>query len=60
MGLIVQPENSSELAQAIIKILKDPNSYLGNPQNILKYTTKEFFAETYENLFSDLLGEDHQ
>ena len=51
MGIIIPPANSQELAQAIIKILDEPEKYQGNSENLLQLSTPESVASAYEAAF---------
>jgi glycosyltransferase involved in cell wall biosynthesis len=54
-GLIVPPENASELAKAIIKILDSPSNFQGNPQLIIEKSTPEAVGKIYEEFFMQLI-----
>lgn len=59
-GLIVPPENASELAKAIIKILDSPSNFQGNPQLILEKSTPEAVGNIYEEFFMQLIRSNRQ
>lgn len=54
-GLIVEPGNASELAQAIIRLLDKPVDFQGSPQRIIEKSTPEAVGQIYEALFIELL-----
>ena len=54
MGIIVAPNNSAALSEAIIEILDKPDKYQGNPKKILEYSTPDYVAGRYEDIFNSL------
>ena len=55
MGIIVPPENPVEIAQAIIKILEQPERFRGTPDALLPLTTADAVTRAYEELFLALV-----
>lgn len=53
-GIITPPADSKALAQAIIKILDQPEAYQGQPQKILEACTPQRVAQEYEQIFIHL------
>lgn len=50
-GLIVPPQDSQALAQALIAILESPQRYRGQTENLVRATSPQVVAEEYERLF---------
>lgn len=57
MGLIVPPQDSNNLARALISILDKPNGYNGNIDEITNHYAPETIAMEYEGLFEQLIDE---
>jgi glycosyltransferase involved in cell wall biosynthesis len=57
MGLIVPPQDSNNLARALISILDKPNGYNGNIDEITNHYAPERIAMEYEGLFEQLIDE---
>lgn len=51
MGIIVPPQHSKELAQAITKVLDQPEAFRGRPELIVQPSTPESVAAAYEKVF---------
>lgn len=56
MGLIVPPQDAHALAQAITRILESPNGFYGKPDLILSKATPDSTAESYEQVFLELIA----
>jgi glycosyltransferase involved in cell wall biosynthesis len=56
MGLIVEPQNPQALAQAVIKILDQPNDYRGDIEEINQRFSPAQIAVAYEGVFTRLVG----
>jgi hypothetical protein len=57
MGLIVPPQDSNNLARALISILDKPNGYNANIDEITNRYAPETIAMEYEGLFEQLIDE---
>lgn len=57
MGEIVEIGNAKDLANAIIKILKNPENYKNHPEKIRMNYLPEMVAEKYEELFESIQKE---
>lgn len=55
MGLIVPPQDSDNLARALISILDKPNGYHGNIDEISNHYAPDTIASEYEGLFNHLI-----
>jgi glycosyltransferase involved in cell wall biosynthesis len=56
MGEIFQVGEADDLAEAIIKILNEPDAYRGDVPKIASRYSPETIAEAYEAVFKELLG----
>lgn len=54
MGEIIQIGNAKELSEAIIKILKNPENYKKNPEEIRSNYIPDSVAQKYEELFDQI------
>jgi glycosyltransferase involved in cell wall biosynthesis len=54
MGLVVPPEDSDSLAEAIISVLDNPNGYQGNAAEVTRRFSPATIAGEYEDLFEQL------
>ncbi len=57
MGEIIEIGNSKALATALIKILKNPQKYINDPQKILNQYQPDLVAEEYEKIFAQISKE---
>jgi len=57
MGHLVPPTDVQALARAIIDVLEQPERYTGDVEAVKKMFSSQHIAETYEQLFLDLLKE---
>jgi hypothetical protein len=55
MGRIIKPGDPIDLADALVKIIKNPTKYAGDPAELLSFSTPEFVARSYEKIFMDLI-----
>jgi glycosyltransferase involved in cell wall biosynthesis len=55
MGKVVPPRDSTALAEAIVEVLRHPQTYKGKPAEIAPRFTPEAIAGRYEALFADLM-----
>jgi glycosyltransferase involved in cell wall biosynthesis len=56
MGRIVPKANAPELARTLIDVLRRPQSFRGNPEEILRQSTPASVAERYEAIFNKLVA----
>jgi colanic acid biosynthesis glycosyl transferase WcaI len=60
-GIFIQPEDSAELAEAVVRLAADPalRESLGRNgrQHVLQYFSRQHTARVYLDLLQDLLGE---
>jgi glycosyltransferase involved in cell wall biosynthesis len=56
MGEVVPIGDSTALAQALIKIFKDPERYKGDPLAVARRFEPDTIAAEYEKLFEDLMS----
>jgi glycosyltransferase involved in cell wall biosynthesis len=54
MGITVPPRDSQALANAIIKVLKDPKRYIKPREEVARRYSAEVITESYESLFQAL------
>ncbi len=54
-GLVVPATDPAALAEAICKILDQPEAYNGHPEELLKASTPEAVAQVYEEIFTKLI-----
>jgi glycosyltransferase involved in cell wall biosynthesis len=57
MGRLVPPNDAQALARAIVDVLEQPERYTGDVEAVKKMFSSQHIAETYEQLFLDLLKE---
>lgn len=50
-GLIVPPGDARSLAEALMRVLQDPERYRGRPEQLIKLSTPQAVAEQYERIF---------
>lgn len=55
MGLIVPPQDAPALAKALIRVLDDPQAFLGDPAALAARFAPDTTAREYEALFQSLL-----
>jgi glycosyltransferase involved in cell wall biosynthesis len=55
MGLIVPPQDSHALAQALIQILTNPGSFQGETDQIARKYAPDTITQRYEQVFQELL-----
>lgn len=55
-GRIVPPRNPDKIAEALIEILDDPESYRGEPDVVVDRSTPQTVAKEYESIFTNLLN----
>jgi glycosyltransferase involved in cell wall biosynthesis len=55
MGMLVPPADAKSLSTAIIKILRNPAQYYGDPDDLLFHSRPDFVAGTYEEIFQELI-----
>lgn len=55
MGTLVPPEDANALAQALIKILDQPNGYHGDKEAVVRRFATDNIAAEYETLYEELL-----
>lgn len=55
MGEVVPIGDSAALAEALIKIFKDPARYAGDPPEVARRFQPDTIAAAYEDLFTDLM-----
>jgi glycosyltransferase involved in cell wall biosynthesis len=56
MGEIFQVGEADDLAEAIIKVLNEPDAYRGDVPKIVSQYSPDTIAEAYEAIFKELLG----
>jgi len=57
MGLIISPQDPHALAQALLQVLGNPHGFSGEPGHMVRKYAPETIAESYEQLFQELLLE---
>jgi glycosyltransferase involved in cell wall biosynthesis len=50
-GLLVPPGSARDLADALIKILRSPEQYRGQPETLVRLSTPQAVAAQYERIF---------
>jgi glycosyltransferase involved in cell wall biosynthesis len=56
MGKVVPIGDADQLADALIDVLKHPDRYRGDPEEIRKKFSPRNAAERYERMFQELLA----
>ncbi len=56
MGILVPPADVDKLSKALIEILNNPADYYGEPDDLLLRSMPDFVANTYEEIFFELIN----